>query len=251
MDSFIGWIGGKRLLRNKIIEQFPDDIGRYIEVFGGAGWVLFARDKHAKMEVYNDANGELVNLFRCVKHHTPELQRLLQNELNSRETFNEYLQNRRNPFKTDIQRAVEFLILVKTSYGCSLDSFGCTSKNLNNTSIFLSRVQERLKKVVIENQDFEKICKIYDRPEALFYVDPPYFNTEKYYQIDFSKEDHERLYHCLKNIKGRFVLSYNDCPYIRKLYKEYEIMDFTRNNNLINRYENKSHNFSEILIKNY
>jgi len=71
MNSFISWVGGKKLLRNKIIEEFPvtDKYGRYIEVFGGAGWVLFSRDKHASLEVYNDVNGQLVNLFRCVKYH--------------------------------------------------------------------------------------------------------------------------------------------------------------------------------------
>ena len=62
MDSFMTWIGGKKALRGKIVEQFPEPgtYGRYIEVFGGAGWVLFSSDSHAKMEVYNDVNGNLV-----------------------------------------------------------------------------------------------------------------------------------------------------------------------------------------------
>ena len=45
MNSFISWIGGKKLLRKKILEQFPEDYDRYIEVFGGAGWVLFGKEK--------------------------------------------------------------------------------------------------------------------------------------------------------------------------------------------------------------
>ena len=63
MESFIGWIGGKRALRRAILERFPDDeVGRYIEVFGGAAWVLFAKEKKAnQLEVYNDINGNLVN----------------------------------------------------------------------------------------------------------------------------------------------------------------------------------------------
>ena len=63
MNSFISWIGGKKLLRNEIVKRFPETFGRYVEVFGGAGWVLFFKDKHAEMEVYNDADGDLVNLF--------------------------------------------------------------------------------------------------------------------------------------------------------------------------------------------
>ncbi|MDE6539057.1 MAG: DNA adenine methylase, partial [Ruminococcus sp.] len=75
MKSFIPWVGGKSLLAKKIIEQFPDDIDRYIEVFGGGGSVLFYKENHAKLEVYNDFNSCLVNLFRCVKYHRAELQR--------------------------------------------------------------------------------------------------------------------------------------------------------------------------------
>ena len=63
MNSFISWIGGKKLLKRKIMEQFPKNFDRYIEVFGGAGWVLFDKEKHADMEVYNDVNGEKVKMI--------------------------------------------------------------------------------------------------------------------------------------------------------------------------------------------
>lgn len=79
MNSFISWIGGKKLLRKTILEQFPESgtFDRYIEVFGGAAWLLFYKESHAKMEVYNDINGELVNLFRIVKYHPDALQKEL------------------------------------------------------------------------------------------------------------------------------------------------------------------------------
>ena len=89
MDSFISWIGGKKLLRNKILSLFPEkkEFNRYVEVFGGAGWVLFASERHAETEVYNDMDGRLVNLFRCVKYHPDALQKELEFTLNSREQF--------------------------------------------------------------------------------------------------------------------------------------------------------------------
>lgn len=74
MDSFISWVGGKKALRKIILEQFPAEYGRYIEVFGGAGWILFAKERRVKLEVYNDMDGRLVNLFRCVKYHPEALQ---------------------------------------------------------------------------------------------------------------------------------------------------------------------------------
>ncbi len=61
MNSFISWIGGKKLLRKHILELFPEEYSRYIEVFGGAGWVLFGDERKGVLEVYNDINSDLVN----------------------------------------------------------------------------------------------------------------------------------------------------------------------------------------------
>lgn len=106
MESCIGWIGGKRLLRKAILERFPtDEVGRYIEVFGGAGWVLFAKEKKSgQLEVYNDINGGLVNLFRCVKYHCGEVQKELDWLLTSREQFFDCLAQLDTRGLTDIQR---------------------------------------------------------------------------------------------------------------------------------------------------
>lgn len=105
MNSFISWVGGKRLLRKKIIEQFPEEYGRYIEVFGGAGWVLFGKEERG-MEVYNDVNSSLVNLYRCVKYHPEALQKELDGIMMSREIFFDCIQDTRG--LTDIQRAARF-----------------------------------------------------------------------------------------------------------------------------------------------
>ena len=114
MNSFIGWIGGKKHLRKAILERFPtDEVGRYIEVFGGAGWVLFAKEKQpGQLEVYNDINGNLVNLFRCVKYHCGEVQKELDWALTSREVFLDCLEQVNMRGMTDIQRAVRFLYLI-------------------------------------------------------------------------------------------------------------------------------------------
>ena len=251
MNSFIGWIGGKRALRNAIVEQFPEKFGRYIEVFGGAGWVLFSKDKHAEMEVFNDKNGDLINLFRCVKHHAPEMQRLLSMEVNARETFNEYLfLHRNNPFLTDLQRAVQYFILIKTSYGCSIDSYGCRPKSFENAIKFFPKVQQRLDKVIIENKDFADLIKTYDRPDALFYCDPPYYSTEDMYDVGFGWSDHVRLRDTLTSIQGKFLLSYNDCLEIRGLYKGLPIFDFSRTHSMAQRYK-AGKEFEELLIGNY
>lgn len=251
MNSFISWIGGKKLLRNKILKEFPEQgsFKRYIEVFGGAGWVLFASDRHAEMEVYNDVNGNLVNLFRCTKYHTEELQKELEFTLMSREQFFNAKEQLGIRGLTDIQRAARFYILIKESFGANLRSFGVCPKNMENAIDYILTVSKRLNNVVIENQDFERILKTYDKSDAFFYIDPPYSETEKYYPDRFIPEDHVRLNDALKRLKGKFLLSYNDCEYIREIYKGYEIVEVERMNSLVQ--GEKKPRFKEVLIKNY
>ena len=246
MKSFIPWVGSKSLLAKKIVSMFPDNFDRYIEVFGGGGSVLFAKDKHASFEVYNDINGQLVNLFRCARFHCGELQREISGYFNSREIFDDIKAQINVRGMTDIQRAAMFYVQIKLSYGVQCRAYGCDNKNISPE--YLTEIEKRLKTgagVVIENKDFEDLIKVYDRPNALFYCDPPYRTAQKYYDVPFSDSDHERLKNSLSNVKGRFILSYNDDEYIRELYKDYNITAVERQNNL------SSGTYKELIITNY
>lgn len=247
MNSPITRIGGKKLLRKTICEHFPENFDRYIEVFGGAGWVLFYKDKHANLEVYNDADGELVNLMRCIKYHAGELQRELNGYCNSRELFEDACTQINVRGFTDIQRAARYFYKIKISFGANGRQFGCNTKNLSKSIDCLADVQQRLlaNSVVIEHKDFENLIKVYDRPMAFFYCDPPYHTTEKYYDVQFTEADHIRLFNTLAAIKGKFLLSYNDDDFVRDLYKDFNIAPVERNNNL------SSGKFNELLITNY
>ena len=252
MDSFISWIGGKKLLRKAICERFPQsDVEKYVEVFGGAAWVLFYKDKHAKLEVYNDVNSNLVNLFKCVKYHPNAIKEELENVLYSREIFDGFKDLHKNSALTDIQRAAMYFYMIKASFGSKTSSFGANSREVIRTDCF-EAIRERLKAVVIENKSFEALIKQYDRPQTLFYCDPPYFGTERYYDhgdTNFDKEAHKKLAEILKNIKGRCIISYNDNEYIRNLYKRFNIEEISRQNNLspLSRQEA----YKELIIKNY
>ena len=246
MNSFISWVGGKKLLRKQIIEQFPEQYDRYIEVFGGAGWVLFGKEPKG-MEVYNDVNSNLVNLYRCVKYHPEALQKELEGTLMSRELFFDAIQAARG--LTDIQRAARFFVAIKESFGTTLDSFGVRPKNMIKAVEFLSDASERLKNVVVENLDFEHLIHTYDKETALFYMDPPYYQAEKYYPDRFQPEDHKRLKEAVDKIKGKAIISYNDCPEIRDLYKEYRITETDRANNLSAK--DGGSRYRELIIKNF
>lgn len=249
MQSFISWIGGKKLLKKKIIEQFPESFDCYIEVFGGAGWVLFEKEKHADMEVFNDINGDLINLYRCVKYHPEALQKELEWTMASREQFFDCVAGSNNRGMTDIQRAAAFFCRIKLSFGTNLRSFGVRPKDMQKAADYLQEVSKRLKRVVIENADFEKLLKTYDREKALFYLDPPYYEAEKYYSDRFQPKDHVRLKDALSNIKGKFILSYNDCPEIRELYKGYTITEVDRQDNLVTK--TNPRRYKELIIRNY
>ena len=102
---------------------------------------------------------------------------------------------------------------------------------------------------MIENVDFEQLLKTYDRPDALFYLDPPYYEAEKYYPDRFQPEDHARLRQALGRLRGRFIVSYNDCPKIRELYQDYKIIEVSRQDNLTAK--GQSRRCRELIIKNF
>lgn len=167
MNSFISWVGGKNYLKKEIVKNFPERYSKYIEVFGGAGWVLFYKEQNKTQEIYNDINGELVNLFRCVKYNLDELHEELKWWLNSREIFNS-LKNKDAKSMSEIERAARFFILLKTSYGSKMKCFGVKELNVNASVDFLKKAHKRLSKVKIENLDYKRLLKLYDNENALF-----------------------------------------------------------------------------------
>ncbi|MCL2400672.1 MAG: DNA adenine methylase [Defluviitaleaceae bacterium] len=253
MDSFIAWVGGKKLLRKVICDKFPKSgYDKYVEVFGGAAWVLLHKEKHAKMEIYNDINSELVNLFKCVQHHPNAIKEELELFLNSREMFNDCKALYKNPALTEIQRAARYYYMIKASYCSKVTSFGAKSRDLSEAE-YLKKVKERLKVVVIENKEYEALIKQYDKPSTLFYCDPPYYGSEKLYDTGgniFDDVQHVKLRDILLNIQGRCVISYNNSDFIKELYKDFKICKVERQNNMGGKYGiNKS--YKELIITNY
>lgn len=179
MNSFISWIGGKKLLRNEICQRFPKEYEKYVEVFGGAGWILFNHERSKVLEIYNDYNSELVNLFRCMKFHSEEVKRQLKFLLNSREVFKDFQSQYSVRGLTDIQRAARFFVLIKFSYASKMAIFGCVKRNIENMTSMFEEIQKRLNNVIIENEDFEKLIKMQDKENTFFYLDPPYFRNRK------------------------------------------------------------------------
>jgi len=151
----------------------------------------------------------------------------------------------------DIHRAVTFFKIIRYSYASKGTSFGCKAFDLYKTFSLIWAANRRLRHTVIENQSFERLICHYDKPDAFFYCDPPYFETEDYYQdVGFTRGDHIKLRNALRNVKGRWLLSYNDCRHIRFLYRGYHIEAVERLDNMAQRY-NGGKVYKELLISNY
>lgn len=214
-----GWVGGKSKLAASIADLLPPHL-RYVEVFGGALSVLYHKTP-SKIEIVNDVNSELINLHRIIRTAPQSLQACLNALPRSREIFYDIKFGRAKP-RNNVERAAFYFYLIGLSFGSKGEHFamprGRATKNIYRDFSVHSR---RLRHVVIENMSYERLIATYDAPETLFYLDPPYIGTESYYKSEF--DEHEKLAEILRGVRGKFVLSYNDCELARELYKGFEI----------------------------
>ncbi|TDU23074.1 DNA adenine methylase Dam [Chromohalobacter marismortui] len=220
------WMGGKRRLAKQIMPLFQPH-RTYVEPFCG-GAALFFMKEPSPVEVINDAHGELVNLYRIVKHHLEELVRQFRWALVSRE---EYLTQRDiDPAHlTDIQRAARFFYLQKLAFGGKVEgqSFGTSAVspprlNLLRIEEDLSTAHLRLARTLIEHLDWSECIRRYDREGTLFYLDPPYRGTAGYGQ-DFGLEQYDRMAELARKAKGQVVISVNDIPEMRRAFADLKI----------------------------
>ena len=225
------YLGGKFRLSKRIInkiEQIQHKI--YAEPFVGMGGIFLRRTQIPKAEIINDINGELVNLYRIVRRYPNTLYKETEFMFASRQEFERLLKTQPETL-TDIERAARFLYLQNQAFGGKVtgQSFGVSIDRparfdfvkLNDR---IRAVGERLASVTIERQDFETFIKRYDTKDTLFYLDPPYWGNETDYGKGvFTRADFERLRDCLMGIKGRFILSLNDTPQVRELFKNFTI----------------------------
>ena len=234
----IAYIGGKSRMSKWICENVPKDIETYVEVFGGAFWVYIKGDinENPKLKkiIYNDKNIFMSNLFEClmnpndfsktIKEIDPqdkELFETCQNQLNT-------IVNHKVPFESPSQSiAIKYVYVATQVFSGSkiLESkfidlngkykskFDAFRNRLNDPKI----IEKLLKITKCENLDYSELIEKYDSPTTFFYVDPPYWKTENYYSNhDFDSKDHKKLCNQLKNIEGRFALSYYDFELLSK-----------------------------------
>lgn len=228
MNAFLPYMGGKSHLAPFIISLFPEH-SCFCEVFGGAASVLFYKNP-SKFEVYNDINRDLVNVFMQIKDNYEKLVEKAIWVPYSRELYNTFMESLQNQNLDPIEKAVRFLYLNKVAFSGQYQagmSLGPThSPNWNQTFFnYLKEIRKRLDGVIIEYLDFQDCISRYDRSTTLFYLDPPYWAADatRYYKFIFTKGSHDRLLKCCYEIKGKFIVSYEDIPIVREMYKDFYI----------------------------
>jgi DNA adenine methylase len=214
--------GGKWKLAPWIIGHFPRH-RIYVEPFGGGASVLM-RKPRSYAEVYNDAWGDVVNVFRVLRDRPAELERLLHLTPFSREDFDLCSERADNP----VEQARRTIYRSLAGFGSAAvngkhtTGFRANSKRAGTTPAqdwmnYPTHVQafaERLRGVVIENRDAWDVMRQHDSPETLHYVDPPYMHETRnlrrgnaIYHREMTDQDHEVLLERLRSLTGMVVLS--------------------------------------------
>ena len=253
MASFFPWMGGKSRVAGRLCQLLPEH-RCYAEVFAGAANLLFVKPP-SKVEVLNDINSELITLFRVVRFHPREFIRELMFVTQNRIDFMDF---KAQPGLTDIQKAARAWFVMKTAFGGKGGTshpdfgYGTTGRGRFRRTAFTAvrRCHKRLDGVYIENLDFADCIRRYDRPHTVFYCDPPYMETGGY-KIHFNNDDHSRLADMLGSLKGKFLLTANDHPKIRALYKKFPKLKVKVKYSVARDVKAKGRERIELVIANY
>ncbi|MFV0294580.1 MAG: DNA adenine methylase [Hyphomicrobiaceae bacterium] len=248
------WLGGKRHLHGRIIERINCiDHRAYAEPFVGMGGVFLRRKFKPALEVANDLNGEIINLFRILQRHYPQFMEVMRFQISSRREF-ERLRATDPGTLTDLERAARFLYLQRLAFGGQVNGvFGVSAAtgprfSLARLEIILEEARERLDGVVLESLDWAELIVRYDTPRTLFYLDPPYFGGEADYGKGiFDQTQYAKMADILGKIDGAFLLSINDRPEIRETFSGFQVEEVRLNYSVS---ASKSTEARELIISN-
>lgn len=233
------WFGGKKYLARRIIERVEAVEHRlYAEPFVGMGGVFLRRKARPKNEVINDLNRDIANLFRVLREHPAELSRQFDWTLSSRAEF-ERLIDTPGEVLTDVQRAARFAFLQNMTFG-SIPANNATRRQIgpsrhrpamlrsDRMRRRIAAAHKRLQGVHVECLDWSEFVSRYDRPFTLFYLDPPYWGHERDYGRGmFERDDFARMAELLSTIEARFILSLEDRPEVRDLFRGFDLESVT------------------------
>lgn len=196
---------GKKRLADRLVAMLPAH-KTYVEPFAGSAAVLFAKEP-SEVEVINDADPEIADAYKLLKKLSPEELRRLKKLpwVGDEKTFKGLLDA--TP-ESDVERLHRFLYLTHFSYGKMRGrSYSPSVDGVEARTI--ARIEQfapRLKRVKVYGGDYEKVVRQYDGRDTVFFLDPPYpgYNVD----VGESEFDERRFFELLKELKGRFLITY-------------------------------------------
>lgn len=245
------WPGGKRRLVKQILPLFRPHTC-YVEAFGGGLAVLLAKDR-SPIEIVNDINRDLVSLYRCAQFHLDALCAEIEWTLNSRANMTDFISQ---PGITELQRAARFLCRNKVGFGSSMTSYavqkasgGGATVSRAGTLELLRGVSARLDKVSVECVPYERLFKLYDAAKTLWFLDPPYLNSDVGTYEGFDEEQMTKFAERVHELQGEWVVTVDDSPLNRQLFGRDEFTAVQTNNGAVNRRLKASAKFGELIIR--
>ena len=225
------YLGGKRNLSRRLCEIIAATPHQtYVEPFVGMGGVFLRRQAPARVEVINDLSRDVATFFRILQRHYQAFLDMLKWQLSSRAEFARLLAVDPDTL-TDLERAARFLYLQRTAFGGRVvdRTFGVSAGtpsrfDLTKLVPMLEDLHERLAPVTIECLPYADVIRRYDRPDTLFFLDPPYWNNEGDYGAGaFERADFQRLADQLYDISGKFILTVNATDGAREVFGRFAI----------------------------
>lgn len=252
------WLGGKRNLAKRICSLIDADTGHrtYAEPFVGMGGIFLRRARRPQGEFINDRGRDVYNLFRVLQEHYVAFLDLLRFQLTTQANFNRLVDVNPDTL-TDMQRAARFLYLQRCAFGGKVSgrNFGLSVDrpgrfNLTTLEPDLEALHARLSGVTVTCLDFAEFLPRVDRPEVLFYLDPPYWGCEDDYgRALFSRDRFVELASQLGALKGRFILSLNDLPEVRETFGAFQFREVRTSYSIAAK--GVEHPRAELLISNW
>lgn len=217
--SIFPYFGGKSKWADWVVDHLPDHT-RYVEAFGGAASVLLTKPR-SRYEVYNDVDDEVFNFFEVLRDRPEQLQAFLDRVEYGRtrhERWAEEFHDDDVAIDDPVERAGRFFFLqyssinAKTLYpsGFKTTAAGSPGRTFANKKKRLREFADRFEEVIVENRDYRDVVDLYDGPDTLHYLDPPYVDVaENYREGDF---DHAEFVDVVGELEGDVVISYGDLP---------------------------------------
>jgi len=213
------------------------------------------------VEVYNDVDSELVNLFEVIRDDVNAFVEQADWLLYSRELYEKWKSDLKNGnvLEDRVERALRFWYLMRSSFAAHPYKGWAFCRNVGrnrplslvNALGNIRTIHDRLRTVEVDHLDFRRCIKNRDGPETFTFLDPPYLDAEEYRLGVFTLQDHTDLADILRHAKSKWLLTIGDHPKIRKLYSNFTIQRVRTHVTVSKIIGGKRPTFKQLIIRNY